>query len=119
MPDNSLIGKTIDNFRIERFLGQGGMAAVYEATDLRLQRQVAFKIMHAHLASQDSFRERFLNEAQAAASLDHPNIVRVNTFTKRYRKSIYRHGNDYRWESAPVHQTITSKRSLHRLSRGD
>jgi serine/threonine protein kinase len=82
MPDNSLIGKTIDNFRIERFLGQGGMAAVYEATDLRLQRQVAFKIMHAHLASQQSFRERFVNEAQAAASLDHPNIVRVNTFNK-------------------------------------
>ena len=82
MPDNSLIGKTIDNFRIERFLGQGGMAAVYEATDLRLQRQVAFKMMHAHLASQESFRERFLNEAQAAASLDHPNIVRVNTFNK-------------------------------------
>ena len=82
MPDNTLIGKTIDNFRIERFLGQGGMAAVYEATDLRLQRQVAFKIMHAHLASQESFRERFLNEAQSAASLDHPNIVRVNTFNK-------------------------------------
>jgi len=82
MPDNSLIGKTIDHFRIERFLGQGGMAAVYEATDLRLQRQVAIKIMHSHLASQDSFRERFLNEAQSAASLDHPNIVRVNTFTK-------------------------------------
>jgi serine/threonine protein kinase len=82
MPDNSLIGKTIDNFRIDRFLGQGGMAAVYEATDLRLQRQVAFKFMHAHLASQESFRERFVNEAQAAASLDHPNIVRVNTFNK-------------------------------------
>jgi len=82
MPDNSLIGKTIDHFRVERFLGQGGMAAVYEATDLRLQRQVAIKIMHAHLASQESFRDRFLNEAQSAASLDHPNIVRVNTFTK-------------------------------------
>ncbi len=82
MPDNNLIGKTIDHFRVERFLGQGGMAAVYEATDLRLQRQVAIKIMHAHLASQGSFRERFMNEAQAAASLDHPNIVRVNTFTK-------------------------------------
>ncbi len=82
MPDNNLIGKTIDHFRIERFLGQGGMAAVYEVTDLRLQRQVAMKVMHSHLASQESFRERFLNEAQAAASLDHPNIVRVNTFTK-------------------------------------
>lgn len=82
MSDNALIGTTIDNFRIERFLGQGGMAAVYEATDLRLQRQVAFKVMHAHLASQESFRERFINEAQAAASLDHPNIVRVNKFNK-------------------------------------
>lgn len=82
MADNNLIGRTIDNFRIERFLGQGGMAAVYEATDLRLQRQVALKVMHAHLASQQAFRDRFINEAQSAASLDHPNIVRVLTFNK-------------------------------------
>jgi len=80
MPEDRMVGKTIANYHIEKKLGQGGMASVYEATDTRLQRKVAIKIMHPHLAEQDSFRERFLQEARAAASLDHPNIVRVLTF---------------------------------------
>jgi len=80
MPDKGMIGKIIENYRIELVLGQGGMAAVYKATDLKLQRQVAIKIMHPHLASQTSFQQRFLQEARAAASLDHPNIVRVLSF---------------------------------------
>ncbi len=80
MPDKGMIGKIIENYRIELVLGQGGMAAVYKATDLKLQRQVAIKIMHPHLASQASFQQRFLQEARAAAYLDHPNIVRVLSF---------------------------------------
>ncbi len=80
MPDKGMIGKIIENYRIELVLGQGGMAAVYKATDLKLQRQVAIKIMHPHLASQTSFQQRFLQEARAAAHLDHPNIVRVLSF---------------------------------------
>lgn len=79
MPDG-MIGKTIEHYRIDFMLGQGGMAAVYRATDLRLQRQVAIKLMHPHLAVQQSFQKRFLQEARAAAKLDHPNIVRVLTF---------------------------------------
>ncbi len=79
MPDG-MIGKTIEHYRIDFMLGQGGMAAVYRATDLRLQRQVAIKLMHPHLAVQPSFQRRFLQEARAAAKLDHPNIVRVLTF---------------------------------------
>jgi serine/threonine protein kinase len=79
MPDG-MIGKTIEHYRIDFMLGQGGMAAVYRATDLRLQRQVAIKLMHPHLAVQQSFQKRFLQEARAAAKLDHPNIIRVLTF---------------------------------------
>ena len=80
MPDSGMIGRTIENYRIDFMLGQGGMAAVYRATDIRLQRQVAIKVMHPHLASQKSFQGRFLQEARAAARLDHINIVRVLSF---------------------------------------
>ena len=53
------------------------MATIYAATDLRLDRQVAVKIMHPHLAQDEKFVERFIREAKAAASLPHPNIVAV------------------------------------------
>ena len=82
MPDRGLIGKMIGKFRVGRMLGQGGMGAVYEATDIGLQRQVALKVMHSHLATQTAFQQRFLQEARTAAQLDHPNIVRVLSFDK-------------------------------------
>ncbi|WP_428831950.1 Stk1 family PASTA domain-containing Ser/Thr kinase [Gulosibacter sediminis] len=53
------------------------MATVYVATDLRLDRRVAIKIMHAHLAADESFRDRFIREARSAARLAHPNLVNV------------------------------------------
>ncbi|GAB1420215.1 hypothetical protein MASR2M15_03040 [Anaerolineales bacterium] len=77
MSNDPMIGKTIEQYRIERVVGHGGMATVYEASDIALDRSVALKIMHRHLASQASFRERFLIEAQSSARLDHRNIVRV------------------------------------------
>jgi serine/threonine protein kinase len=80
MAGREIIGKTIDRYRIDKLLGQGGMAAVYEATDTRLQRKVAIKIMHPHLANQEMFQQQFLAEARLAARLDHPNIVRVLSF---------------------------------------
>jgi serine/threonine protein kinase len=80
MPDSGIIGKTIAHYRIERRLGQGGMAAVYEATDQKLRRQVAIKVMHPHLGAQKNFQQRFLQEARSAARLDHPNIIRVLSF---------------------------------------
>lgn len=75
-----LSGQTLDHYQIERLLGQGGMGAVYQAMDTRLERQVALKIMHANLAAQPEFQSRFLTEARASARLDHPNIVRVLSF---------------------------------------
>jgi serine/threonine protein kinase len=77
---SGIIGKVVEHYRIEEMLGQGGMAAVYKATDVQLQRPVAVKIMHPHLAAQRSFQARFLQEARAAASLDHDNIVKVLSF---------------------------------------
>lgn len=73
----NLSGTTITHFRIEQLLGEGGMGSVYRATDLDLQRPVALKFMHPHLARQEQFQKRFLREARAAAALDHPGIVRV------------------------------------------
>jgi serine/threonine protein kinase len=70
----------IDHYRIDHMLGQGGMGVVYQATDMNLQRPVAIKVMHPHLASNTEFQQRFMQEARAAASLDHPNIVRVLYF---------------------------------------
>ncbi|MCI0727022.1 MAG: protein kinase [Chloroflexi bacterium] len=79
----NLIGQQIENYRIDALLGEGGMGAVYKAFDVNLARPVALKVMHAHLASQPEFQRRFLQEAQAAARLDHPSIVKIHTFGGR------------------------------------
>lgn len=80
MTDSDMIGKVVAHYRIDKVLGQGGMGAVYLATDLNLQRQVALKVMHPHLSGQEQFQKRFLQEARAAANLDHPGIVRILSF---------------------------------------
>jgi eukaryotic-like serine/threonine-protein kinase len=64
-------------YRIERELGRGGMATVYLARDEELDRAVAIKILHEHLAGDESFYARFLREARLASRLSHPNVVRV------------------------------------------
>ena len=62
-------------YRLRRLIAKGGMAEVWEAVDDILGRPVAVKILHSHLASDESFRERFRREAIAAARLAHPNVV--------------------------------------------
>ena len=64
-------------YRIERPLGQGGMATVYLAQDDELDRPVALKILAENLAGDATFRDRFEREARLAARLNHPNVVRV------------------------------------------
>lgn len=73
-----LIGRLIDQrYRVTRRLARGGMATVYVAQDERLERPVALKVMHPHLAESDDFVERFHREARAAARIAHPGVVSV------------------------------------------
>ncbi|MCJ7551545.1 MAG: protein kinase, partial [Anaerolineae bacterium] len=75
-----LVGTLLDHFKIVELLGLGGMGAVYKARDVRLQRDVALKVMHPHIAEQADFKARFLQEARSAAKLDHTGIVKVHYF---------------------------------------
>jgi serine/threonine-protein kinase len=75
---SDLTGELIDNrYQLQRVVASGGMATIYHAIDLRLDRQVAVKIMHPHLANDEDFVGRFIREAKAAAALAHPNIVAI------------------------------------------
>lgn len=73
----SIIGKSIGNYEIQRELGRGGMGYVYKAHEQSLQRVVALKVLPPHLASSPQFVKRFEREARSAARLSHPNIVTV------------------------------------------
>lgn len=75
-----LIGTTIGNYRIESLLGTGGMGQVYLGVHLHLNRPAAIKVMHGHLAGEDSFKRRFRQEARAVAALSHPHIVQTWDF---------------------------------------
>jgi eukaryotic-like serine/threonine-protein kinase len=73
-----MIGRLLDGrYQVRSRIARGGMATVYVATDLRLERRVAIKIMHGHLADDSQFKERFIQEARSAARLAHPNVVNV------------------------------------------
>lgn len=73
-----MIGRLIDGrYQVRSRIARGGMATVYLATDLRLERRVAIKIMHGHLADDSQFKQRFIQEARSAARLAHPNVVNV------------------------------------------
>jgi serine/threonine-protein kinase len=75
---SDLTGELIDGrYQLLRQVANGGMASIYEAIDTRLDRKVAVKIMHSHLAQDEAFVSRFIKEAKAAAALSHPNIVAV------------------------------------------
>jgi len=75
---DALIGRMLDNrYLVRSRIAHGGMATVYLATDTRLDRQVALKVMHAELARDADFVGRFIGEAKSVARLSHPNIVGV------------------------------------------
>ena len=78
-PGDPLVGRLLDGrYRVLRRIARGGMAAVYEATDERLDRTVAVKVMHPGMGDGNDFAERFVREARAAARLSHPNVVAVH-----------------------------------------
>lgn len=73
-----MIGRLVDGrYQVRSRIARGGMATVYLATDLRLERRVAIKVMHGHLADDNTFKTRFVQEARSAARLAHPNVVNV------------------------------------------
>ena len=73
-----MIGTVLGNrYRLDAQIGEGGMALVYSAEDILLQRPVAIKVLRPQFASDVEFVERFRREAQAAARLSHPNVVNV------------------------------------------
>jgi serine/threonine protein kinase len=77
VPGELRAGSRVAGYTIEEQIGRGGMAVVYRASDSRLDRTVALKILAPELASDTAFRQRFVREMRAAAAVDHPNIVPV------------------------------------------
>jgi len=75
---DSLTGRLLDGrYAVTARVAHGGMATVYQATDTRLDREVALKVMHAELARDEEFRRRFIGEAKSVARLSHQNVVAV------------------------------------------
>jgi serine/threonine protein kinase len=77
MTQDTRIGTEIAGYRIEAVLGRGGMSVVYLATQDFPKRKVALKLLAPELAEDQGFRERFIRESNAAASLDHPNVIPI------------------------------------------
>lgn len=76
-PLDPLVGMTIGGCRIESVLGRGGMGSVYRARHIALDKPVAVKLLAPHLASEKESVQRFVQEARAAAKIEHPNVVQV------------------------------------------
>ncbi|MFY1827917.1 protein kinase domain-containing protein [Myxococcus fulvus] len=77
----TLVGRHIGRYRILEQLGSGGMSVVYKGLDTALDREVAVKVLHPHLAGKDESRRRLAREARAVAKLHHPNILEVFDFS--------------------------------------
>ena len=83
-----VVGGQLGNYLIDAVVGRGGMSVVYRATHARLGMQVALKVLAPELSADDTFRERFLREAQAAAGIDHPNVIPIHDFGM-HEESLY------------------------------
>ncbi len=101
MTDDTLIGRQIDEYQIDKALGAGGMARVYRALDTKLQRYVALKVIAPNFRTDDDYTKRFEREAQSIARLDHPNIVHIYRFGEAdglyYMAMQYVEGADVGW----------------------
>src|SRR5919205_2638574 len=75
--DSFAAGSTFAGHVIRGEVGRGGMGVVYRATHIALKRDVALKVISPQVSAQEHFRERFRREAEAAASIQHPNVVPI------------------------------------------
>src|SRR4051794_15580919 len=71
------VGTQLGPYRIESYIGRGGMGLVYRAEHVHLGRQVALKLLAPELAENESFRERVVRESRIAARVDHPNVIPI------------------------------------------
>ncbi len=72
-----MIGRTLSHYRVLEELSRGGMGIVYRALDVKLDREVALKVLPPELVADPERKRRFIQEAKAAAKLEHPRIVMV------------------------------------------
>jgi eukaryotic-like serine/threonine-protein kinase len=84
-----VIGRVLDKYEILEEVGQGGMAVVYRGRDRVLQREVAVKVLHPHLASAEEARRRFEREAHAVAKLRHENILEIFDYSGNESADAY------------------------------
>ena len=106
LADSTLCGR----YHLERLIGSGGMAQVWEATDLVLGRRVAVKVLHPHLAVDDALVARFRQEAVAAARLSHPGHRRRLRHLLRRGQRGHRDGAARRLDAAPAPRRARSAR---------
>ena len=101
-----MIGETLAHYRVTSKLGAGGMGEVFRATDSRLNRDVALKLLPEHLANDKDRMARFHREAQVLASLSHPNIAGIHGLEESGGRS------------ALVMELVEGEDLADRLSRG-
>ncbi|MGM0385878.1 MAG: Stk1 family PASTA domain-containing Ser/Thr kinase [Actinomycetota bacterium] len=116
VPRDTIIGRLVDGrYEVLERVARGGMATVYRAIDRRLDRDVAVKVMHPHLAESEDFISRFRREARAAARLSHPHVVAVHDQglweDSFYLTMEYIDGHDLRSELR-VEGALTLERAL-------
>jgi serine/threonine protein kinase len=120
MQNDKLLGRQLDEYRLEEMLGKGGMARVYRGVDVRLKRHVAIKVIDAPFRSDSDYAMRFEREAQAIAQLEHPNIVTLYRYGEvdglLYMAMQYIQGADLKSILSSYHQDgefIEPSESLH------
>ena len=82
-------GSRLGQYEIVSLLGGGGMGLVYKAQDTRLKRQVAIKLLPPELTRDEPAKQRFLQEAQAASALNHPNICTIHEINETPDGRLY------------------------------